>query len=160
MELVGMDESYVFLGLPPSLDGTESLGHHALVFTGTVDLRAVLPQVGARKSRLAYPDQPFTWALDLTVGPIWRVIVQVAPLVYVTEVYSTGADEDDQFQFGVTGRLPHWTGVQTATGLQIRLHVTIAQAGESLQIPRLGYHVTTTGVLQDPRVFAPQHSCG
>jgi len=93
--------------------------------------------------------------LDITVGPDWRQVRTVAPLVVVTDVYSSGTDEDDYFECGVHFRAPKWT-VEGVLGAQkIVLHVSIKQAGEKLYIYRLGYSVTATGDLRDAASFVP-----
>jgi hypothetical protein len=83
-------------------------GTHAVAFTGLVDLLATVctDVVEKKKAKLdegenSCIDDPFTWDLDVTVGSDWRDVVQVAPPIVVTDVFSSNADQDDKFQAGV-----------------------------------------------------------
>jgi hypothetical protein len=99
-------------------------------------------------------DQQFTWELDITVGPKWRSVKQVAPLVVVEDVYTWNTDEDDEFESGVEFRSPKWS-VPATEPKRIVLHVRVKQAGEHLRIHSLAYSVTATGDLRDPSAFIP-----
>ena len=165
VEIEGASESFAMLQVwskppnaPPELK-LEKLGTHAIVFTGLVDLLATVctDEVEKKKKKLdegenSSIDDPFTWDLDVTVGPDWREVVQVAPLIVVTDVFSSNADQDDKFQAGVEFRFPKWT-VTPNFPRRIVLHVTLKQAGEYLQLQRLSYSVTATGHLAHPEKF-------
>ena len=165
VEMEGASESHAMLQLwsPPPNAPSElklgKLGTHAVAFTGLVDLLATVctDEVEKKKAELdegenSSIDDPFTWDLDVTVGPDWRNVVQVAPLVVVTDVFSSNTDEDDKFQAGIEFRFPKWT-VTPNLPRRIVLHVTVKQAGEYLQIQRLSYSVTATGTLAHPEKF-------
>ena len=107
------------------------------------------------KENLDDADDVFTWDLDITVGPPWREVRTVAPLVVITDVYSNGTDSDDQFESGIRFRNPKWTVEGVSGQEKIVLHVSIEQAGEKLQILRLGYTVTATGDLRHPDALVP-----
>jgi hypothetical protein len=150
----GLFESSALLqvwGVPPNAPPTANfskLGTHAIAFSGVVDLqeKVCTDEVSQKRANLNDVDDPFTWDLDITVGPDWRKIAQVAPLVVVTDIFSSNADGDDNFEAGVEFRAPPWTA-STTTPKRIVLHVTVRQAGEFLNIHRLNYTVTATGDL-------------
>jgi len=148
----GLFESNALLqvwGVPanaPSSAQFNKLGTHAVAFSGVVDLqvKACVDEITKKRAILKDPDAPFTWDLDITVGPTWRKIAQAAPLVAVTDIFSSNADDDDNFEAGVQFRSPPWTASKT-TPKKIVLHVTVRQAGEYLNLQRLNYTVTATG---------------
>ena len=107
------------------------------------------------KEALDDQDDPFTWDLDITVGPDWRSVKTVAPLVVVTDVFSDGTDADDKFEVGVKFRSPKWTVEGVSGHEKIVLHVSIIQAGEELDVRRLAYSVTATGDLRNAAALVP-----
>jgi hypothetical protein len=107
------------------------------------------------KENLDDADDAFTWDLDITVGPLWRAVRTVAPLAVITDVFSTGTDSDDVFKTGILFRNPKWTVEGVSGQEKIVLHVSIEQAGEKLEILRLGYTVTATGDLRHPDALVP-----
>ena len=163
----GFSESLALLQVwspPPNAPSKLELGKlglNAIVFTGGVDLQDVqcLDEVKKKKQALdegenSTIDDPFTWELDVTVGPVWRKVVQVAPLVVVTDMYSSNSDEDDQFQAGVEFRFPKWSEVDLPPR-RIVLHLRVKQAGEFLTLHKLSYSVTATGDLLRPEDLMP-----
>src|SRR5512134_91987 len=143
--LEGVQEEHALLqvwGVPPNVPPQlqaplQGLGAHAIVFTGTVDLldQAAVDEVEEKKKDLdegenSDIDDPFTWDLDIVVGPKWTRVRQVAPLVVVTDVFSSNTDEDNNFQVGVEFRFPRWSVKPTPGDRRIVLHVRIKQAGE------------------------------
>jgi hypothetical protein len=149
----GLNESFALLqvwGIPPNAPPTfGKLGAQALAFSGLVDLQTAVcvQEIAQKRANLDDSDDPFTWDLDIKVGPFWRKIAQVAPLVVVSDIFSSNADEDDNFEAGVQFRSPPWTAATIASQKQILLHVTVKQAGEYLNIRLLNYTVTATGDL-------------
>src|SRR6476620_12176217 len=92
MQLNGQNESYALLPLyaaPPPVPAFLGLGMHALTFAGEVYLESTHNAVKQLKENLDDADDVFTWDLDITVGPPWREVRTVAPLVVITDVYST-----------------------------------------------------------------------
>ena len=157
MQLNGQNESYALLPIyaaPPPVPAFAGLGMHALTFAGEVDLMSTNAAVKQLKENLDDEDDILTWDLDITVGPPWREVRTVAPLVVITDVFSTGTDTDDAFESGVRFRSPKWTVEGVSGQEKIVLHVSIEQAGEKLQILRLGYTVTATGDLR-PDALVP-----
>ena len=158
MQLNGQNKSYALLPLyaaPPPVPAFLGLGMHALTFAGEVYLESTHNAVKQLKENLDDADDVFTWDLDITVGPPWREVRTVAPLVVITDVYSNGTDSDDQFESGIRFRNPKWTVEGVSGQEKIVLHVSIEQAGEKLQILRLGYTVTATGDLRHPDALVP-----
>ena len=102
MQLNGQNKSYALLPLyaaPPPVPaflGLDARTHIA----GEVDLAFTFEAVKQLKENLDDADDVLTWDLDITVGPPWREVRTVAPLVVITDVFSTGTDWDDEFQFG------------------------------------------------------------
>ena len=93
MQLNGQNESYALLPLyaaPPPVPAFLGLGMHALTFAGEVYLESTHDAVKQLKENLDDADDVFTWDLDITVGPPWREVRTVAPLVVITDVYSNG----------------------------------------------------------------------
>jgi hypothetical protein len=152
----GFNESFALLqvwGTPPNVppaDNFGKLGTEALVFSGAADLQTAVcvQEVAQKRDSLDDSDDPFTWDLDIKVGPFWRKIAQAAPLVVVSDIFSSNTDDDDNFEAGVQFRSPPWTAATiTVSQKQIVLHVTVKQAGEYLNIRLLSYTVTATGEL-------------
>src|SRR4249920_2407968 len=140
MQLNGQNESYALLQIsaaPPPIPAFAGLGTHALAFAGEVDLMGEWEAINQLKEALDDQDDPFTWDLDITVGPDWRSVKTVAPLVVVTDVFSDGTDADDKFEVGVQFRSPKWTVEGVSGHEKIVLHVSIIQAGEELDVRRL-----------------------
>jgi hypothetical protein len=160
MEVTGESESFVLLqvwGVPANAPDLPlgNLGTHALVFTGRADIVGLAgTSVKDMIDDLEDSDQPFTWDLDITVGPKWRSVKQVAPLVVVEDFYSWNIDEDDELEAAVEFRSPKWS-VPVTEPLRIVLHVRVKQAGEHLRIHSLAYNVTATGELRDVSDFIP-----
>jgi hypothetical protein len=150
----GIDKSTALLqvwGVPPGAPANAKfgkLGTHAVVFSGIADVTTsvCVNEIEQKRATLNGVDDPFTWDLDIVVGPFWRKIAQVAPLVVVTDVFSSNTDDDDNFQSGVQFRFPPWTA-SAKPPFQIVLHVTVKQAGEFLNLQMLSYTVTATGDL-------------
>jgi hypothetical protein len=158
MQLNGQNESYALLPInaePPPAPAFAGLGAHALTFAGEVYLESTYDAVKQLKENLDDADDAFTWDLDITVGPPWREVRTVAPLIVITDVWSNGTDSDDEFESGIRFRNPKWTVEGVSGQEKIVLHVTIEQAGEKLQILRLGYTVTATGYLRNPAALVP-----
>jgi hypothetical protein len=160
MKLKGHNESYALLPIsanPPPIEAFAGLGAHAIAFSGEVSLQGqdVVDLIKQLKNSLDDEDDAFTWDLDIVVGPRWRSVKTAAPMAAVTNVFTTGADEDDTFQFAVSFRDPKWTIADLGGEEKIVLHVTIKQAGESLRVLRLGYCVTATGDLRNPAGLVP-----
>jgi hypothetical protein len=90
------------------------LGSHALTFAGEVDLASLQDAIKQLKVNLEDADDVLTWDLDITVGPDWREVRTAAPLVVVTDVFSTSTDSDDRFESGVVFRSQNgqWKGSQ------------------------------------------------
>jgi len=160
MDLVGGSESYALLQVwgPPSGGPSQlqlgNLGTHAIAFTGRASLLNVTSQVSEMKNALDDSDDPVSYDVNIVVGPEWRDVKQVAPLVVVTDVYSNGTDSDDQFQITVEPRTPAWS-VTDSSPKKIVLHVKVTQAGEKLFIYALSYSVTATGDLRHVETFIP-----
>jgi hypothetical protein len=158
MQLNGTKESYALLQIsanPPPIDAFAGLGTHALAFAGEVELSPTFDMVKDLKEDLDDIDFPFSWDLDIIVGPKWRSVKQAAPLVAVTNVHSGNADADDHFEFACNFRNPKWSVQNLAGHERIVLHVTITQAGEYLLLYRLQYTVTATGNLRDAAGLVP-----
>jgi hypothetical protein len=86
MEANGENESYALLQIlaAPPFDG---LGNHAIAFAGEVDISSVTSvgvAVANLRNNLDDEDVQFSWDLDIIVGPEWRQVKTVAPLVVVT----------------------------------------------------------------------------
>jgi hypothetical protein len=158
MQLNGQNESYALLPIsaaPPPIKAFAGLGTHALAFAGEVDITLVHKKIQQLKEALDDEDDPFAWDLDITVGPDWRSVRTAAPLVVVTDFLSVSPDEDNRLEVGVKFRSPKWT-VEKVTGHEkIVLHVSVQQAGEDLDILRLGYSVTATGDLRNAAALVP-----
>ena len=150
----GKDHSYALLPIsaapPPNITDA---GSHAIAFAGEVYFsKKTSLELRRMKDQSDDADNHLDWDLDFEVGPSWRSVKAVAPLVAATNVHSLSADEDDTFQFGVKFRNPAWSP-QIGDPRRIILHVTVEQAGESLQILRLSYSATATGLLINPEQF-------
>jgi hypothetical protein len=150
----GKDHSYALIPIcadpPPNVTHAES---HAIAFAGEVYFsKETSREIKRMKDQSDDADNHLDWDLDFEVGPSWRSVKAVAPLVAVTNVHSFGADEDDTFQFGVKFRNPAWSP-QVGDPRRIILHVTVEQAGARLQILRLSYSATATGSLINPEQF-------
>ena len=123
MELNGQNESYALLPIsanPPPIKAFAGLGPHALTFAGEVGLLSTLDEVADLQAALDDTDDPFSWDLDIIVGPEWRSVKTTAPLVAVTDVHSSNADSDDNFQFAVSFRSSKWS-VQNLGGQEDRM---------------------------------------
>jgi hypothetical protein len=158
MQLNGQNESYALLPInaePPPVPAFAGLGAHALTFAGEVDLVSLMDAINQLKDNLDDADNILTWDLDITVGPPWREVRTVAPLVVITDTFSTGTDSDDEFESAIRFRNPKWTVEGVSGQEKIVLHVSIMQAGEKLKILRLGYTVTATGYLRNPAALVP-----
>jgi hypothetical protein len=158
MQLNGQNESYALLPIyaaPPPVPAFAGLGSHALTFAGEVDLASLQDAIKQLKENLDDADDVLTWDLDITVGPDWREVRTAAPLVVVTDVFSTSTDSDDRFESGVVFRSPKWTVEGVSGHEKIVLHVSVLQAGEDLMMLRLGYSVTATGYLRNPAALVP-----
>jgi hypothetical protein len=155
----GTNESHALLQVwGPTLGVPQyaGLGTHALAFSGEVDLAgAVQSAIQDIEDNSDDADDPVTLDLDIKVGPQWRKVRTVAPMVAVTDVYSYGSDADDLFQFAVRFRSPKWTEVTFGSGKWIVLHVSVVKAGEYLTLFRLGYSVTATGDLRNAFSLVP-----
>ena len=124
MQLNGQNELYALLPLyaaPPPVPAFLGLGMHALTFAGEVDLASTYEAVKQLKENLDDADDVLTWDLDITVGPPWREVRTVAPLVVITDVFSTGTDSDDEFESGhpiqepqMDSRRGFWSGEDRA----------------------------------------------
>jgi hypothetical protein len=150
----GKDHSYALLPIsaapPPNITGA---GSHAIAFAGEVNFSTkILLELRRMKDEMDDSDDHFDWDLDFEVGPSWRSVKAVAPLVAVTNVHSLSADEDDTFQFGVKFRNPAWSP-QIGDPRRIILHVTVKQSGQGLSIQQLSYSATATGLLINPEQF-------
>ena len=104
---------------------------HALTFAGEVDLASTYEAVKQLKENLDDAVDVLTWDLDITVGPPWREVRTVAPLVVITDVFSTGTDSDDEFDLGILFRDPKWTVEGVSGQEKIVLHVSIHKPGEA-----------------------------
>ncbi|HJU72202.1 MAG TPA: hypothetical protein VJ717_00540 [Gemmatimonadaceae bacterium] len=161
-EVTGTKESRAVLqvwGQPSTAPSDVALGNaglHAIAFTGRADLGFGSPadEVKKLKDALDDGDDEFSWDLDITVGPEWRKVKQVAPLVVVAKVWSNNTDEDDRFIFDVEPRTPAWSA-PTTTPIRIVLHVRVTQAGEHFSIDALHYSVTATGELRNIGALLP-----
>ena len=103
MQLNGQNELYALLPIyaaPPPVPAFAGLGSHALTFSGEVDLASLQDAIKQLKENLDDADDVLTWDLDVTVGPDWREVRTAAPLVVVTDVFSTGTDLDDDIRVG------------------------------------------------------------
>ena len=83
-------------------------------------LLSTLDEVADLQAALDDTDDPFSWDLDIIVGPEWRSVKTAAPLVAVTDVHSSNADSDDNFQFAVSFRSSKWS-VQNLGGQEDRM---------------------------------------
>lgn len=151
----GRDHSYALLPIsadpPPNI---ADVGFHAIAFAGEVDFSSkTLLALRRMKDEMDDSDNQLVWDLDFEVGPSWRMVKAVAPLVAVTNVHSLSADEDDTFQFAVKFRDPPWSP-QVGDPGRIILHVTVKQSGQGLSIQQLSYSGTATGTLINPEQFA------
>ena len=161
-EVTGSQESRAVLqvwGQPPSAPSETPMGNaglHAIAFTGraVVSSGPAADEAKKLKDALKDSDDEFSWDLDMTVGPEWRQVKQVAPLVLVNKVWSNNTDEDDRFVFGVEPRTPPWS-VPTTALIRIVLHVRVTQAGEHVSIDALHYSVTATGDLRNVGALLP-----
>ena len=160
-ELTGKSEAHALIqvwGTPPNAPAVAgnigaSVGTHAVAFTGRAESDDDLEQeIWQKKEALDDPDSPFDWDLDITVGPKWRSVKQVAASVAVGRVWSDNADTDNMFEFNVKPRTPPWSVSATTTN-RIVLHVRVTQAGERVMLLSFLYTVTATGELEDITEF-------
>ena len=88
MQLNGQNELYALLPLyaaPPPVPAFLGLGMHALHLLARSILKSTYEAIKQLKENLDDADNVFTWDLDITVGPPWREVRTVAPLVVITD---------------------------------------------------------------------------
>ena len=90
----------------------------------------------------------FATKVEMIVGPLWRSVTDVSPVVNIAGISFRDSDTTDDTGYQITDCV--WDTVSTTEGLihskRIRLRVTITMCGgEQSAVTKLSYHLTAIG---------------
>lgn len=86
------------------------------------------------------------YEVEMTVGPVWRAIFDVSPVVTRSGFYHSDPDEDDADGYEITKC--EWSLVETDEGKKIRLRTNLRVRGsDSHEITSLAFQLTAIGDL-------------
>ena len=88
-----------------------------------------------------------TYEVRLLVGPYWRDVQAVVPVVTIDGFWNSNADEDDEQRWEIHDLTWDTVGEFGPSNdeLRIRLKFTVTVQGEYSKVIRLGYHLTARG---------------
>jgi hypothetical protein len=88
------------------------------------------------------------WDTELIIGPVWRDVLQVSPMVAPGKFFDADNDEDDEQGWNLdSGCL--WDEVEESGKKRIRLKFKMKQEGETSQFVGIVYHAAATGYVWD-----------
>jgi len=129
------------------INKTIHVGRDCVVMSGYAHATS-LPEIYALPVDDTLDHDSRRWGVHLIIGPVWRDVLQVSPMIAPAKHYNFDADEDDvQGFFLDTGC--NWDEVEVNGKKRIRLKFEMEQWGEDSRFVGVIYHAVATGFVSE-----------
>ena len=123
------------------------VGAHYVIMSGYAEITP-FPAAAINDISMQGQYEERLWEANVVIGPVWREIMQVSPVVAPGNFFDYDNDDNDsqgwQLDTGCS-----WEEVEVGGKKRIRLKFAMKQQGETSRFMGVVYHVSATGYVTD-----------